>query len=133
MFKIRYSRLVAPTAALLLACGLNGCITIAHGLIGKDGPDTARRISSALPDGASKFDTKRIMEIHGYRCATEDNARYEDSASRQIGRGRILSCIAAPGVSGRGGFLFSDEYSVGFLISDGRAHLIFSVIHVTGS
>jgi hypothetical protein len=134
MIKVSYWSLVAPTAGLImLACGLNGCITVAHGLIGKDGPDTARRISSAIPDGASESDTKRIMETHGYRCATQDDARYDDPVSRELKRGRILSCVAAPGVSGRGGFLFSDEYSVAFLISDGRSHLIFSRVNVTGS
>jgi hypothetical protein len=126
-------RIFAGLAGISLVLALSGCITIAHGLIGRDGPDTARRVAKAIPEGATEADARRIMEANGYRCRADDNVPYSDPHSNAKARGRVLSCGATPGVSARGGFLFSDEYDVGFLVSDGRTHLIVATVNATGS
>jgi hypothetical protein len=112
---------------------MSGCITVAHGLIGRDGLDTTRRVAKAIPDGAPEADARRIMEANGYRCRADDNVWYSDPNSDTKARGRVLSCEATPGISARGGFLFSDEYYVGFLVRDGRTHLIVATVNATGS
>jgi hypothetical protein len=112
---------------------MSGCITIAHGLIGHDGPDTARRVARAVPDGAPEADARRIMEANGYGCRAEDNVPHPDPNSKATARGKVLFCGATPGVSARGGFFFSDEYLVAFLVSNGRTHLIVATVNATGS
>jgi hypothetical protein len=126
-------RMGGVLAWISLALCVSGCITVAHGLIGRDGPDTARRVARAVPDGAPEADARRIMEANGYECRAEDNVPYPAPNSNVTARGRILGCGATPGVSARGGFLFSDEYYVGFLVSDGRAHLLVATVNATGS
>jgi hypothetical protein len=130
----RRSRWIANAVvwtALTLSVG--GCVTVAHGLIGRDGADTARRVLGAVPNGTLEAEARRTMETNGYKCRAEDNAWYSDSLSKTPAQGRILSCISTPGVSARGGYFFSDEYQVSFLVRNGRAQLIVAVVNATGS